>query len=192
MPRRVASFTPLPVWWPHPPGPLSRGVSVVERPVFDESEWKKMFNMRGSEETTILKTVHWLCIESPCEPPHNEHSLWQVLAADLRSAMLAFQIWAPKGWTGIIVNTTITDGGPIRVLTVSFPEHYALTRWAQRISVDDLSTAELKTIIDGTLWALGSGLGFDSGDQALPVPGNRIANGGQSREGRCPPVDDWT
>jgi len=115
-----------------------------------------MFNMRGSEETTVLENHHWLCIESECEPPHNEHSLGQDLAGDLRSAMLAFQIWAPKGWEAIIVTTTIADGGSIRVLTVSFPEHYAVTRWARRVRVDDLLVDELRAIIDGTLWALDS------------------------------------
>src|SRR5258708_21445278 len=39
--NRVASFTPLPVIWTHPLGILTPQVSVVERPMFDENEWKR-------------------------------------------------------------------------------------------------------------------------------------------------------
>jgi hypothetical protein len=38
----------------------------------------------------------------------------------------------------------------------SFPEHYAVTRSARRVRVDDLPVDELSAIIDGTLWALDS------------------------------------
>jgi hypothetical protein len=119
--NRVASFTPLPVRWPHALGPLSGQISVVETPTFEESEWKTMFNLRGSEEREILESSHWLCIESDCKPLHNRHTLLNQLAPNLRTAMLGFQIWAPKGWTGIIVNSEVTNDGIRKVLNANLP-----------------------------------------------------------------------
>jgi hypothetical protein len=132
-------------------------VSIVERPVFDEKEWKLIFNLRQCEENSVLKTAHWLCIELKCDPPHNNvHSLVKDLASDLRSAMLAFQVWCPKGWSGTIVNTIRTDEGPIRVHSVCLPEHYAAGYWASLLRVDELHVDDLKKLIDGTLSALKS------------------------------------
>jgi hypothetical protein len=157
MPSRVASFTPLPVHWPHALGPLSSGVSVVERPTFDEDEWRRLCNLRGSEEREILEEGHWLCMESDDESLRGRHTSSQSLAENLQTAMLAFQIWAPKGWSGLIINSEVMDNGSRRVISVPRrPEPYAVSRWGKLLKIDDLSVDELKALIDGTLSALQS------------------------------------
>jgi len=77
-------------------------------------------------------------------------------AADLRMAMLAFQIWCPKGWNGIIVNTACTEAGILTVRNVCLPEPYAVTRWANLLRVDNLCVDQLRILIDGTFSALES------------------------------------
>jgi hypothetical protein len=115
-----------------------------------------MFNMRESEERGVLERSHWLCIDSECVPPDNCHSLLQRSASDLRTAMLAFQIWAPKGWMGVIVNSELTSDGLRRVVDVKIAEPYAVRPWANLLKIDNLSVDELKTLIDGALSALQS------------------------------------
>jgi hypothetical protein len=70
--------------------------------------------------------------------------------------MLGFQIWAPKGWSGLIVNSELMDDGSRRVVTVARPEPYAVSRWAQLLKIDDLAVNDLKALIAGTLSALES------------------------------------
>ena len=84
-------------------------ISVVETPTFEESEWKTMFNLRGSEEREILESSHWLCIESTSYHTTGTRSTsWHRTCErrcwDSRSG-------APKGWTGIIVNSEVTNDG---------------------------------------------------------------------------------
>lgn len=112
--------------------------------------------MRESEETAILEQSHWLCIESQCAPTRNRDSLLQSMASVLRGAMLAFQIWAPKGWMGILVNSALRDDGTVSVINVCLPESYAVSRWANLLRVDNLSVDQLKILMVGTLSALES------------------------------------
>jgi hypothetical protein len=74
-------------------------------------------------------------------------------AEDLRSAMLAFQIWAPKGWTGTIINAEFTEGS-LKVANVLCPEPYVTTRWGNVLSLKNLSVAELGKLIDGVRSAI--------------------------------------
>ena len=153
---RVASFTPLPVKWPHAVGPLSSRVSIVARPTFDEKEWKTMFNMRRSEEQAVLQVPHWMCVEKDSGPYHNPHSWLQKTGEDVRTGILGFQIWCPKGWSAIIVNSEHGSDGALRVVTVSFPESYVLSEWSNLVKVEDQPLEELARIIDGTFAALES------------------------------------
>ena len=139
--------------WPYSLGAITRRVSVVERPTFDENEWKRVFNLRGSEERYILQTTHWLCIESDGEQYDASMRLTES-ATDLRTAMLAFQIWAPKGWMGTIINAELTDAGSLRVANVQRPEPYATTRWGELLSLKNLSVEELGKLIDGVRSAI--------------------------------------
>ena len=149
----LASFTPLPVKWPHPTGTFARHVSIVSRPTFVEKEWKTIFNMRRSEERTVLEAPFWMCVERECEPPHNQHSLLQETAEDVRTAMLGFQIWMPKGWSAVIVNSEENQDGTWRVVTASFPESYFLSQWAKHLRVDARPVEELALIIEGVFVA---------------------------------------
>ena len=115
-----------------------------------------MFDMRESEERDVLEKSHWMCIESECTPPCNKDSLLQSSASDLRAAMLAFQIWAPKGWMGLIINAESTSDGLRRVANVQFAEPYGVCPWASLVKIDNLFVDELKALIDGTLSALRS------------------------------------
>ncbi len=153
MQRRTASFTPLPAFWPHALGAISQKVSIVERPTFNEKEWKHIFNLRRSEENNILQAVHWLCIESNCEQYDVKMRLRES-ASDLRTAMLAFQIWVPKGWVGTIVNAEFTEKGLLNVDSVQCPEPYVMPPWGAFLSLENLSVAELGKLIDGVSSAI--------------------------------------
>lgn len=154
MSNRVASFTPLPVRWPHPAGKLTGHISIVKKPMFDEQEWKTIFNMRHSEETAVRESPYWMCAEAECSSYDNRHSLLQETASDVRIAMLGFQIWMPKGWTAVIVNSELKESGAEEVVSVSYPECYWLSKWANLLSIDSQPFVELGSIIDGTLAAL--------------------------------------
>jgi hypothetical protein len=153
MQRRVASFTPLPVAWPHPLGVITQRVSVIDRPTFDEDDWQRMFNLRGSDVRAILQTTHWLSVESDGEQ-YGARKRLPKSATELRNAMLAFQLWAPKGWTGIIINADSTDAGSLKVDSVQCPEPYVKTEWGNFLSLKHLPVAELGKLIDGVCAAM--------------------------------------
>ena len=126
----------------------------MERPTFDEHEWQKMFNMRRSEQSAVLESAHWLAVEAECAPDRHDTSLLEATAnIEIRTAMLGFQIWCPKGWRAIIVNAAYRENHTIGVNSV-FPEHYAESHWARLLRIDDQPSEELKPIIEGTLAAL--------------------------------------
>jgi len=156
MPNRVASYTPLPAGWPHPLGALTPRVSVVKRPTFDENEWQNVFDLRSSEQSIVLESPHWLCVEVESALYQHESAFHPATAADARSAMLALQIWCPKGWQAIIINAVRSDTDIVRVSNVVFGENYFKSSWARRLSIDDRPLEELKTIVEGTLKALNS------------------------------------
>jgi hypothetical protein len=156
MTERVASFTPLPVRWPHALGNLTPRISVVERPTFDENEWQKIFNMRRSEQATVLESPHWLKAEAECPLDRHGGSLLRKTAEEIRNAMLGFQIWRPKGWAGIIVNARDRENGTLGVESVSFPESYAHLEWVRLLGVNDQQPEDLGRFIEGTIAALGA------------------------------------
>jgi hypothetical protein len=63
---RFASFTPLPVHWPHSRCTITRGIQIIEKPIFNENNWP-FWNLRRTEQDRVLGRTHWLCIESECE-----------------------------------------------------------------------------------------------------------------------------
>jgi hypothetical protein len=163
----VASYTPLAVRWPHALGRLASRISIVDRPTFDEKEWQKIFNLRAREQKVVLESPHWLMAEAECPPDRHGASLLSATTEDVRSAMLGFQIWCPKGWTGIIVNARRRENDTLGVESVSFPEGYAQSRWAHGLRLDDKPQDELGAIIQGTLTALKS--------NSVPNPRTRLA-----------------
>jgi hypothetical protein len=128
-------------------------VSVVDRPTFAENEWNRIFNLRRSEESNILQATHWLSIETRGEQ-YDLNALLARSADDLRTAMLAFQIWAPKGWPGTIINTERTETGSLKVESVRCAEPYVTTRWGDALSLKNLLVSELGCLIDGVQSAL--------------------------------------
>jgi hypothetical protein len=74
---------------------VTRGIRVVEKPVFDETDWR-FWNLRGTEESDALERSHWLCIEEECEYHERDRVLTRIQIM-LRNAMLGFQLWGPKG-----------------------------------------------------------------------------------------------
>jgi hypothetical protein len=153
MPIRVASFTPLRVRWPHSLCTITRDIQVIEKPTFNENSLP-LRNLRRTEEEEALGRSHWLCIESGCEW-HERHQMLQRSELTLRNAMLGFQLWAPKGWDGIIIGAQCA-GGQLNVETVSCPEPYPMSRWSNLIDIKKLDTDELAPLVEGTLVALES------------------------------------
>jgi hypothetical protein len=51
---RLVSVTPLPVRWPHAPGPVVRNISIIDRPTFGEENWR-FWNLRRTEEEAIAE-----------------------------------------------------------------------------------------------------------------------------------------
>lgn len=153
---RVASFTPLSVKWPYTPGTLSPRVSIVAKPAFEEKDWKTLFDLRRSEENAVLEVNHWMCVERDSGPHHDAHVWLQKTTEEVRTAMLGFQIWCPKGWSGLIVNSEYIAGSALSVKGVSFPEPYFLSAWSKLLNVEEQPAAELSRIIDGTFVALES------------------------------------
>lgn len=112
--------------------------------------------MRRSEEQVVLGAPHWICVETECEDFDSPESLLNKTAEDVRRAMLAFQIWRPKGWSAIIVNSESSVSGGLRVRSVTRPRCYSQSAWARQLSIDSQPVNELTQIVDGTFAALES------------------------------------
>lgn len=148
---RVAAYTPLRVSWPHQLATITRTIRIVERPTFDETDWR-FWNLRRTDEQEALQRSHWLGIESECEA-HEEQAVLEELALDLRSAMLGFQLWAPVGWDGILIKTRKPA---LTIHNVSIAEPYQRSRWARQLGLESLNPSDLGTLVEGTLGALKS------------------------------------
>lgn len=124
MPYRFFVHTPLAVRWPFPLGTLTRDIQIVERPSFNEDNWR-FWNLRPSEERE-LERPHWLAIETECELHEKDESVSR-MAGMLRTAMIGFQLWLPKGWDGLIIASDASK----RIQNVFFPEAYPDSRWGR-------------------------------------------------------------
>jgi hypothetical protein len=151
---QALAFTPLHVRWPYPLQGIARGIKIVETPTFNESNWK-FWNLRRTEIADALKRRHWLCLEAECEWQEKDAVL-EKLMATLRSAMVGFQLWCPKGWDGLLIGTEGTDAG-LNVQTVSFPDRFPNSQWARMLDIENCDPAQLAPLVEGTLTALESG-----------------------------------
>jgi hypothetical protein len=79
------------------------------------------------------------------------------MAEDLRTAMLGFQLWAPIGWDGLILDCQRTDEGSLTVECVHRPEEYAAPLWGRRLDLRKLDPAGLGLFVEGTQAAVESG-----------------------------------
>jgi hypothetical protein len=147
----IAAFTPLRITWPHPLATITRSIRIVERPTFDETDWR-FWNLRRTDEQAVQTTSHWLEIESECEA-YKKEAVLEDLISDLRSAMLGFQLWTPIGWDGFIIGTSKPS---LQVERVSIAEGYVRSLWARQLDVDTLNPADLTTFVEGTLKAFES------------------------------------
>ena len=144
---RLVSVTPLARRWPHELGELTRGIRIIERPTFSATDWR-FWDLRRTEEETILGQSHWLSIESECE--------WN-MADTLRAAMLGVQVWSPIGWHGLILDCIRTDEGLLGVERVHKPERYAVPSWGRMIDLCKVDPLPLRCLVEGTLAADQSG-----------------------------------
>jgi len=64
----------------HPLCKITRSISVAEKPVFIEEDWR-FHNLRGTEEEALERS-HWLQAESECEST-DRSALLARLAAEL-------------------------------------------------------------------------------------------------------------
>ncbi len=149
MPYRFFAHTPLPVRWPFPLGSLTRDIRVVESPTFNEDNWR-FWNLRASEERQ-LERPHWLAIETECEL-HEKDEAVSRMADMLQTAMLGFQLWVPKGWSGLIIASNASR--PIQ--NVFIPEAYPDSKWGRMVDADKLDPTVLGRVVEGTLQAFES------------------------------------
>jgi hypothetical protein len=154
MSTHLVSVTPIARHWPHPLAALSRGIQIIERPIFNEVNWR-FWNLRRTEEETVRERSHWLCIERECEWP--DRALLKEMAEDIRTAMLGFQLWAPIGWDGLILDCWRTEEGSLTVERVHRPEEYATPLWGRMLDLRKLDPAQLGLLVEGTLAAVESG-----------------------------------
>jgi len=154
MSTRLVSVTPLARHWPHALATLSRGIQIVERPIFNEVDWR-FWNLRRTEEEKMAQRSHWLCIERESE--WADHARLNEMAEDLRTAILGFQLWAPIGWDGLILDCWRTEEGSLTVESVHRPEEYATPFWGRMLDVRKLDPAQLGLLVEGTLAAVESG-----------------------------------
>jgi len=150
----LVSITPIPRQWPHPLGRITREIQIIERPEFDEVDWR-FWNLRRTEEEAVRERSHWLCIEHESE--WIDHARLNAMADDLRTSMLGFQLWAPIGWDALILDCWRTNKGPLTVVRVHVPEAYATPRWGTMLDLRRLDPEQLATLVEGTLNALESG-----------------------------------
>ena len=150
----LVSVTPIARHWPHPLRILTRGIQIVERPIFNEMDWR-FWNLRRTDEQVVGERSHWLCLERECD--WTDHALLNEMAEDLRTAMLAFQLWAPIGWDGLILDCWRTETGSLTVERVHRPEEYAIPLWGKLLDLRKLDPAHLEILVEGTLAAEQSG-----------------------------------
>jgi hypothetical protein len=149
---RVAGFTPLRETWKHPSREITRGIHIVDRPVFEESDWT-FWNLGRTEETEALERSHGLRVEEECEY-HERDRVVERIQNTLRSAMLAFQLWAPKGRDGLAILSEVRDG--LHVERVTFAEPYPMSQWGKMINTQTLNPDQLVPMVEGTLAAFES------------------------------------
>lgn len=133
---------------------LSRGIQIVERPIFNEVDWR-FWDLRRTEEEAVRERSHWLWIERECE--WADHELLAEMAKDLRTAMLGFQLWASIGWDGLILDCWRTGEGCLTVERVHRLEQYATPLWGRMLDLQKLDPAQLGPLVEGTLTAEESG-----------------------------------
>ncbi len=154
MSMSLASITPIARHWTHPLGALTRDILIIDRPTFNEVDWR-FWDLRRTEEQTLRERSHWLCIERECD--RINHALLNEMADDLRTAMLGFQLWAPIGWDGLILDCVRTETGCLTVERVHRPEQYAMPRWGRMLDMRKLDSGKLGLLVEGTLAAVESG-----------------------------------
>jgi hypothetical protein len=130
---------------------LSRDIRVVERPKFNEDDWR-FWNLRRTDEQRVEERLSWLCIERECEY-HDREGVFATMAETLRSAALGLQLWVPKGWDGIIIASESAG----RVERVWLPEPYPDSKWGRMIDAENLDTSAAGAMVEGTLKAFESG-----------------------------------
>ena len=150
---RVGAFTPMRTQWPHAIGPVFGDIRIIDKPIFKEDSWR-FWNVRRTEEEGALERSHWLCIESDCEW-HERAQVLDCHTTTLRNAMLGLQLWAPKGWDGVIVSALQGDGG-WTVEGVSFAEPYPMSQWGKMLSLERFNPRDLTSLVAGTLEAFAS------------------------------------
>jgi hypothetical protein len=79
------------------------------------------------------------------------------MAEDLRTAMLGFQLWAPIGWDGLILDCRRSEDASLTVERVHRPEDYATPFWGRTLDLRKLDPAQLGLLVEGTLAAVESG-----------------------------------
>src|SRR5215475_11546427 len=62
MPLHLISVTPLARRWSHPFAELTRGIRIIERPIFNELV-RDFWNLRRTEVTALKERNHWVCID---------------------------------------------------------------------------------------------------------------------------------
>jgi hypothetical protein len=139
--------------WKHPLREITRGIRIIEKPVFHETDWT-IWNLRRTEESDALERSHWLCIEEECEY-HERDQVLALIQTRLRTAMLGFQLWEPKGWDGIIIHAEVRKG--LHVNSVGFAEPYPMLQWGKMVSTERLNPDSLSPLVEGTLAAFESG-----------------------------------
>lgn len=150
----LACVTPIARHWPHALGALTRGIQIIDRPTFNEVDWR-FWNLRRTEEETLQKRSHWLCIERECG--WTDHALLTKMADDLQTAILGFQLWAPIGWDGLILDCSRKTEGSLTVERVHLPEQYEIPLWGRMLDIQKFDPAQLGLFVEGTLAAVESG-----------------------------------
>lgn len=152
---RLLSVTPIARRFPHALTELTRGIRVIERPIFAESDWR-FWNLRRTEAEAIQQRSHWLCAERESSWP--DHATLAQMADDLRTAMLGFQLWAPVGWDGLILDCwQLPNQQLLKVETVHLPEPYWAPLWARMLNIEKFDPAQLRSLVEGAIAAVDSG-----------------------------------
>jgi hypothetical protein len=125
---------------------ITRGIRVIEKPVFKEDNWR-FWNLRRTEEEKVMNRSHWLCIEEECDW-HQRDTVLKRLDDALRRATLGFQLWCLKGWDGLTINVQVRDG-EMPVENVSCAEPYEASKWSRMMDLKTQSVAELSPLIEG-------------------------------------------
>ena len=148
------AFTPIACEWPHGLMRLAPGIKIDVAPQFPPTDWAR-FNLRRSETEVLSHSQHWLTVER--ESLSVNRSVLTDMADVVRSAMLGLQLWAPFGWSGVIVDCWGDDKRSITVEHVHLCEVYASPGWTQALQVAQISPESLPSLIQGTLTAIQSG-----------------------------------